>query len=187
MLDAVPAIGNGRRSYPRGRPAKIHADKGCDFTRCRRVWAARRIKHHIVRIGLESKARLGRYRWVVERKFAWLAQYRRLSVRYERRAETHRVVLMLGCSAARLLGCSAARRHGGTAARRHGRTAARRHGGAAARRRGCAAARGHGGAAARRHGRTAARRHGGTAARPHGGTAAWRHGGAAARLEGLEA
>jgi transposase len=54
--------------------------------------------HRIGRIGIESKQRLGRHRWVVERTFAWLAQYRRLSVRWERRADIHRALLTLGCS-----------------------------------------------------------------------------------------
>src|SRR3712207_940049 len=32
---------------------------------------------------------LGRYRWVVERTFAWLHNFKRLLVRYERRADMH--------------------------------------------------------------------------------------------------
>jgi transposase len=32
---------------------------------------------------------LGRWRWVVERSFAWLNQFRRLRVRYEKRADIH--------------------------------------------------------------------------------------------------
>jgi len=32
---------------------------------------------------------LGRLRWVVERTFAWLNQFRRLRVRYEKRADIH--------------------------------------------------------------------------------------------------
>jgi transposase len=35
---------------------------------------------------------------VVERTLAWLARYRRLSVRYERRADIHEAFLHLGCS-----------------------------------------------------------------------------------------
>ncbi len=38
------------------------------------------------------------HRWVVERTLAWLARYRRLSVRYERRADIHEAFLHLGCS-----------------------------------------------------------------------------------------
>ena len=40
---------------------------------------------------------LGRYRWVVERTFAWLHNFRRLLVRYDRRAEIHEAFLALGC------------------------------------------------------------------------------------------
>ena len=34
-------------------------------------------------------AHLGKHRWVVERTFAWFHRYRRLLVRYERRADIH--------------------------------------------------------------------------------------------------
>jgi transposase len=35
---------------------------------------------------VETSTRLGRHRWVVERSFAWLTGYRRLTIRYERSA-----------------------------------------------------------------------------------------------------
>jgi transposase len=41
----------------------------------------------IARRGVESRERLGRHRWVVERSFAWLLGCRRLGIRYERRAD----------------------------------------------------------------------------------------------------
>ena len=41
---------------------------------------------------------LGVYRWVVERTLGWLHQFRRLRVRYERRADIHEAFLSLGCS-----------------------------------------------------------------------------------------
>jgi transposase len=41
---------------------------------------------------------LGRWRWVVDRTFAWLNQFRRLRVRYEKRADIHEVFLSLGCA-----------------------------------------------------------------------------------------
>ena len=41
---------------------------------------------------------LGRWRWLVERTFAWLNQFRRLRVRYEKRAEIHEAILSLGCA-----------------------------------------------------------------------------------------
>jgi transposase len=40
---------------------------------------------------------LGRWRWVVERTFAWLNQFRRLRVRYEKRADIHTAFLLLAC------------------------------------------------------------------------------------------
>jgi hypothetical protein len=43
-------------------------------------------------------AGLGRWRWVVERTFAWLNQFRRLHVRYEKRADIHEAFLSLGCA-----------------------------------------------------------------------------------------
>ncbi|MBA3825916.1 MAG: transposase [Ktedonobacterales bacterium] len=50
------------------------------------------------RRGVESSERLGRHRWVVERTFAWLNRFRRLVVRYERRADLHLAFTLLGCS-----------------------------------------------------------------------------------------
>ena len=46
-----------------------------------------KIRPRIARRGIESSERLGRYRWVVERTFAWLHRFRRLIIRYERRAD----------------------------------------------------------------------------------------------------
>jgi transposase len=40
---------------------------------------------------------VGQWRWLVERTFAWLNQFRRLRVRYERRADIHEAFLSLGC------------------------------------------------------------------------------------------
>jgi hypothetical protein len=39
-----------------------------------------------------------RWRWVVERTFAWLNQFRRLRVRYDKRADIHEAFLSLGCA-----------------------------------------------------------------------------------------
>jgi transposase len=97
LIDAVPAIRqlSGQR---RKRPAKLHADKAYDMPRCRRFLHRRRIKVRIARKGIESSQRLGRHRWVVERTLAWLARYRRLTIRYERRADIHQAFLTLGCA-----------------------------------------------------------------------------------------
>ena len=97
LLDAVPLIRTpaGQR---RKRPAKVHADKGYDYPRCRRALSRRRIRVRIARRGVESSAKLGRHRWVVERSFSWLSQLRRLRVRYERRLDIHAGLTRLGCA-----------------------------------------------------------------------------------------
>ena len=87
----------GSKGRPRKRPAKLHADKGYDYPRCRRFLRKRGIKARIARRGIESGQKLGRYRWTVERTFAWLSYFRRLTVRYERRADIHEAFLELGC------------------------------------------------------------------------------------------
>jgi transposase len=46
---------------------------------------------------LESSERLGRHRRVVERTLAWLNRFRRLAIRYERRADIHEALLHPGC------------------------------------------------------------------------------------------
>jgi transposase len=49
------------------------------------------------RVEPDSGSDLGRYRWVVERTFAWLHNFKRLLVRYERRAEMQLAMPPLGC------------------------------------------------------------------------------------------
>jgi IS5 family transposase len=87
VLDAVPPV-RQCRGRPRKRPGKLHADKGYDYPRCRRACRKRRIVPRIARRGVDSSERLGRHRWVVERTLAWFARFRRLTVRYERRADS---------------------------------------------------------------------------------------------------
>lgn len=97
LVDSIAPV-KGKRGRPRKRPDKLHADKGYDYPRCRRVLQKRGIKARIARRGVESSERLGRYRWVVERTFSWMACCRRLVVRYERRADIHEAFLLLACS-----------------------------------------------------------------------------------------
>ncbi len=52
----------------------------------------------IARRGVETSERLGRHRWIVERTLAWLNRFRRLAIRYERRADIHQAFLSLGCA-----------------------------------------------------------------------------------------
>lgn len=97
LVAALPAVA-GLAGRPRCRPNKLHADKGYDYPFCRDLLRQRGIAVRIARRGQESRERLGRWRWVVERTFAWLHRYRRLRIRYERRAELHQAFLSLACS-----------------------------------------------------------------------------------------
>lgn len=96
-LDAVPGIRKGR-GRPRRRPKKLHADKAYDHKRCRNECRARSIMPRIARRGIESSQKLGCHRWVVERTLSWLSRFRRLAIRYERRADVHKALVTLGCA-----------------------------------------------------------------------------------------
>jgi IS5 family transposase len=97
LLDAIKPI-KRPRGRPRKRPEKLHADKAYDDKKCARALKKRGIKRRIARKKVESSEKLGRHRWVVERTLAWIAKYRRLTIRYERRDDIHEAFLLLGCS-----------------------------------------------------------------------------------------
>ena len=100
LVDAIPPIigPRGKPGRPRKRPAKLHADKAYHSLPLRRALRARRITPRIARRGVESRERLGRHRWVVERSLSWLLGCRRLGVRYERRADLLHGLLHLACA-----------------------------------------------------------------------------------------
>lgn len=56
------------------------------------------MKPVIARRGAEHGSGLGKQRWVVERSFAWLHNFRRLRTRYERLPELHLAFMQLGCA-----------------------------------------------------------------------------------------
>src|SRR5215213_1809173 len=100
LLDAVDAIPPIKRprGRPRRRPDKLHADKAYDARKRRAALRRRGITPRIARKGIDSKTRLGRHRWVVERDFAWLHRNRRLLIRFERRDDLQAAFLHLGCA-----------------------------------------------------------------------------------------
>ncbi|WP_395856984.1 IS5 family transposase [Cystobacter fuscus] len=94
LLDAILPI-KGPRGRPRRRPAKGHGDKGYDYADTRRGLRQRHIVPRIARRGVESKERLGRHRWVVERSLGWFHQMKRLRIREERDPQMHLALLRL--------------------------------------------------------------------------------------------
>lgn len=87
----------GLAGRPRRRPERVIADRGYDHDTYRRQLRKRGIKADIARRKTDHGSGLGRCRWVVERTFAWLHQFKRLLVRYERRADMHVAFLGLAC------------------------------------------------------------------------------------------
>lgn len=97
IVEAIPAI-KGLSGRARKRRGKLHADRAY-ASRTHRAWLrGRGIAARIARYGVESHERLGRWRWVVERTLGWLHRFRRLRIRYERRADIHQAFLLLACS-----------------------------------------------------------------------------------------
>jgi transposase len=92
----VPPV-RGKVGRPRRRPERVTADRAYDYPSRRRELRLRGITAEIARRNSEHGSGLGRYRWVVERTFAWLHQFKRLLVRYDRRADIHQAFLALGC------------------------------------------------------------------------------------------
>jgi transposase len=88
----------GKRGRPRQKPDRLLADRGYDHDKYRRLLWARGIKPLIARRGVEHGSGLGTQRWVVERGFAHLHNFRRLRIRYERDPAIHTAFLTLACS-----------------------------------------------------------------------------------------
>ena len=97
LVDAIPPL-HGERGRPRQRPDCVLGDRGYDAAAIRRGLRARHIVPWIAMRRTAHGSGLGRWRWVVERTFAWLNQFRRLRVRYDKRADIHEAFLSLGCA-----------------------------------------------------------------------------------------
>ena len=74
------------------------ADRAYDAEVIRRGLRARHILPLLAARRTTHGSGLGQFRWVVERTFAWLNQFRRLRVRYDKRADIHEAFLSLGCA-----------------------------------------------------------------------------------------
>jgi transposase len=96
LIDAVPPV-RGRRGRPKRRPARVYGDRAYHSRAARLALRRRKIKTRVAWPHDRHGSGLGRRRWVVERTISWLHQYRRLRVRYERRADIHQALLTIGC------------------------------------------------------------------------------------------
>jgi transposase len=97
LVDAIPPL-QGPRGRRRFRPHSVVGDRGYDAAAIRYGLRARGIAPLLAMRRTTHGSGLGRWRWVVERTLAWLNQFRRLRVRYDKRADIHEAFLSLGCA-----------------------------------------------------------------------------------------
>ena len=96
LINDVPPI-KGKVGTPRYRFDELYADRAYDSDPHRQGLRDVGITAHIARRNTEHGSGLGLYRWVVERTISWLHQFRRLRIRYERRADIHQAFLTIAC------------------------------------------------------------------------------------------
>jgi transposase len=85
LVDAVPDIA-GQVGHPRRRPDKLQGDSAYQSAAHEEELRQRRIEPVIGHRGRAHGSGLGKFRWFIERTLSWHKQFRRLRVRYERRA-----------------------------------------------------------------------------------------------------
>jgi transposase len=98
LVDAIPPLRRKRKRRRRQRPARVQGDRGYDSEPHRKALRRRRIQPVLAKRNTEHGSGLGAFRWVVERTLSWLHQFRRLRVRYDRRADIHEAFLFLGAA-----------------------------------------------------------------------------------------
>jgi len=96
LVDSIPPIA-GKVGHPACRPKAILADRAYDSQPHRNQLRDRGIEAILAQRNTDHGSGLGVVRWVVERTISWLHQFRRLRIRYERRADIHEAFLILGC------------------------------------------------------------------------------------------
>jgi transposase len=97
LVCAIPPVA-GKRGRPRQRPDRIQGDRAYDSNPHRRILRALRITPVLAARRTAHGSGLGKTRWVIERSIAWLHQFRRLKLRYERLDFVHEAFLSIACS-----------------------------------------------------------------------------------------
>lgn len=97
LVTTIPAL-RGKLGRPRQRPDTVQGDRAYGNVAHHRWLCSLGITDRLARQGTPHGSGLGKTRWVIERSLSWLHQFRRLRVRYERRADIHEAFLSLGCA-----------------------------------------------------------------------------------------
>ena len=92
-----------RPTPSRAHPQGLCLDKGYDYELTRQVGATHRLRLHLRTRGEENQAKKQNpkhkaRRWVVERTGSWLNRFRRVLVRWEKKAANYKAMLGLACA-----------------------------------------------------------------------------------------
>lgn len=93
----IPEV-KGKPGHPKSRPESVYGDRGYDSEPARQILRWLGIEPHLAKRNTKHGSGLGKFRWVVERTISWLHQFRRLRIRYDRRADIHEGFLALAKS-----------------------------------------------------------------------------------------
>lgn len=107
-LQTIDQISVERRPlHPRKRPDMLIADRGYDAGWLRAALTHKGIKHKIPKRRKAGQKEQPAYnkqidpyyrtRWIVERTNAWLQNYRRITVRWDRKIESYEAFIELAC------------------------------------------------------------------------------------------
>lgn len=94
LVDGVPPVA-GKPGHPQQRPQSLYGDRAYDSEPHREQLRERGIQPHLAKRHTEHGSGLGMYRWVSERTLSWLHQFRRLRIRFDRRADIHQAFATL--------------------------------------------------------------------------------------------
>ena len=107
-LKTVDEISVAKRpNHPKKRPERIVADRGYDARWLRKSMWQRRIKPFIPKRRKRGQKEEPKYnnpvkdmyktRWIVERTNAWLQNYRRVAIRWDKLADSYEAFIELAC------------------------------------------------------------------------------------------
>jgi hypothetical protein len=96
-VNAIPAI-RGKPGRPLQGPKSLYAGRAYHSEVHSILLWSKGIDPHIAQRGEPHGRSLGTIHWVVEHTISWLHQFQRLRVRFERRADLHKIFLALGCA-----------------------------------------------------------------------------------------
>lgn len=107
-IQTVDAISVAKRPrHPKKRPKKLVADKGYDAKHIRNDLRKRQITPYIPKRRKQGETAEPVYnhhikhmyetRWIIERTNAWLQNYRRIAMRWDKHADSYEAFIELGC------------------------------------------------------------------------------------------